>query len=73
MTTKLDVIDICSLVTLILHSVKVDFLRNTGNTFSISTEHIISECFGYSNSIYIRRWEHWIVMGSNFLNVAIFN
>lgn len=43
MTVKPGVIGICSLVTLISHSVKVDLVENTGNTFFATIENIISK------------------------------
>ena len=55
MTTKPGVIGICSLVILISRIVKVDFARNTRNTFFGSIKKAIFKPLGFSNSIQIGR------------------
>lgn len=54
MTAKLGIIDICSLVTLIPYSIKINFVGDIKNMFFVASENIISECFGYFNNIHIR-------------------
>lgn len=72
MTIKFSVINIYNLIILILQIVKVDFDKNTGNTFFGSIKNVISENLDLSNSTHNRRWDHNIVIGSNFSKISIF-
>lgn len=61
-TVNTGIICICNLATLILHTIRVDFVENTGNIFSGSIRTVISKYFGCFNSINMKKYEYKIVI-----------
>lgn len=56
---------------LISHNIRVDFARNTKNTFSGRIEKVILKCLGHSNNKYIKRYKYKIVINLTFSNLPI--
>lgn len=72
MTANPSTISICSLATMILRIIRLDFAGNTRNIFFESIKKIISERLDCFKSIHMGKCEYKIVMESNLLNLHIF-
>lgn len=69
--TNSSVIDIYSLAIRILYIIKIDFAGNTGNILTGNIGKILLKYLGYSNSIYIERYEYKIVIKLSLSNLPI--